>query len=50
LLEGTAGTQVVLKIATDATGKDVHEVTVTPIADDLSLRNPGVDGGEPTQV
>jgi tricorn protease len=39
LLEGTAGTQVVLKIATDATGKDVHDVTVTPIADDLSLRN-----------
>ena len=39
LLEGTAGTQVVLKIATDASGKDAHDVTVTPIADDLSLRN-----------
>jgi tricorn protease len=39
LLEGTAGTQVALKIAADASGKDAHEVTVTPIADDLSLRN-----------
>ena len=39
LLEGTAGTQVALKIATDASGKDAHDVTVTPIADDLSLRN-----------
>jgi tricorn protease len=39
LLEGTAGTQVVLKIAHDAKGKDAHDVTVTPIGDDLSLRN-----------
>jgi tricorn protease len=39
LLEGTAGTQVVLKIASDASGKDVHEITVTPIGDDLALRN-----------
>ena len=39
LLEGTAGTQVVLKIAADAGGKDAHDVTVTPIADDLGLRN-----------
>jgi tricorn protease len=39
LLEGTAGTQVVLKIATDASGRDSHDVTVTPIADDLGLRN-----------
>ena len=39
LLEGTAGTQVVLKIAADASGKDSHDVTVTPIADDLTLRN-----------
>jgi tricorn protease len=41
LLEATAGTQVVLKISRDASGnsKDAHEVTVTPIADDLSLRN-----------
>ncbi|MFZ0798722.1 MAG: PDZ domain-containing protein [Terriglobales bacterium] len=39
LLESTAGTQVVLKIATDASGKDAHEITVTPIADDLGLRN-----------
>jgi tricorn protease len=39
LLEGTAGTQVVLKIAVDASGKDAHDVTVTPIADDLGLRN-----------
>jgi tricorn protease len=39
LLEGTAGTQVVLKIAADAGGKDAHDVTVTPIADELSLRN-----------
>jgi len=39
LLEGTAGTQVVLKIASDASGKDAHEVTVTPIGDDLALRN-----------
>jgi tricorn protease len=39
LLEGTAGTQVVLKIAADAAGKDAHEATVTPITDDLSLRN-----------
>ena len=37
--EGTAGTQVVLKIAADASGKDSHEITVTPIGDDLSLRN-----------
>jgi tricorn protease len=39
LLEGTAGTQIVLKIAADASGKDAHEVTVTPIPDDLNLRN-----------
>lgn len=39
LLEGTAGTQVVLKIASDASGKDAHEITVTPIGDDLALRN-----------
>jgi tricorn protease len=39
LLEGTAGTQVVLKIAADANGKDAHDVTVTPIGDDLGLRN-----------
>lgn len=39
LLEGTAGTQVVLKIASDANGKDAHDVTVTPIGDDLALRN-----------
>ncbi len=39
LLEATAGTQAVLKIATDASGKDAHDVTVTPIVDDLSLRN-----------
>jgi tricorn protease len=39
LLEGTAGTQVVLKIASDASGKGAHEVTVTPIGDDLALRN-----------
>jgi tricorn protease len=39
LLEGTAGTQIVLKIAADAGGKDGHDVTVTPVADDLSLRN-----------
>jgi tricorn protease len=42
-LEGTAGTQVVLKIASDASGKDkdkgAHDITVTPIADELSLRN-----------
>jgi tricorn protease len=39
LLEGTAGTQVVLKTASDANGKDARNVTVTPIGDDLSLRN-----------
>jgi tricorn protease len=39
LLEGTAGTQIVLKIASDANGKDAHDITVTPIPDDLSLRN-----------
>ena len=39
LLEGTAGTQVVLKIASDANGKNAHEVSVTPIGDDLALRN-----------
>jgi len=39
LLEGTAGTQVVLKIAADANGKDAHDVTVTPVGDDLALRN-----------
>jgi tricorn protease len=39
LLEGTAGTQVVLKIAKDANGKDAHDVTVTPIGDELGLRN-----------
>lgn len=39
LLEGTAGTQVVLKIAADANGKDAHDITVTPVGDDLGLRN-----------
>lgn len=39
LLEGTAGTQVTLRIASDASGKDARNVTVTPIGDDLSLRN-----------
>ncbi len=39
LLEGTAGTQVVLKVATAANGKDARDVTVTPIGDDLGLRN-----------
>ena len=39
LLEGTAGTQVVVKIAPDPAGKSAHEITVTPITDDLSLRN-----------
>ena len=39
LLEGTAGTQVVLKVAADANGKDARDVTVTPIGDDLGLRN-----------
>jgi tricorn protease len=39
LLEGTAGTQIVLKIASDASGKGAHEVTVTPVGEDLSLRN-----------
>jgi len=39
LLEGTAGTQVVLKVASDASGKDAHEITVTPIGDELALRN-----------
>jgi tricorn protease len=38
-LEGTAGTQVVLKIASDASGKGAHGVTVTPIGADLNLRN-----------
>jgi tricorn protease len=39
LLEGTARTQVVLKVAADANGKDAHEITVTPIAEETSLRN-----------
>jgi tricorn protease len=39
LLEGTAGTQVVLKIASDASGKGAHDVSVTPIGGDLNLRN-----------
>lgn len=39
LLEGTAQTQIVLKIASDASGKNAHDVTVTPIGDDLALRN-----------
>jgi tricorn protease len=39
LLEGTAGTQVVVKVAADASGKGAHDITVTPIADDLGLRN-----------
>jgi tricorn protease len=39
LLEGTARTQVVLKIAADANGKDAHEITVTPITDETALRN-----------
>lgn len=39
LLEGTARTQIVLKVASDASGKNAHEVTVTPIGDDLALRN-----------
>jgi tricorn protease len=39
LLEGTAGTQVVLKIASDTSGKGAHDVIVTPIGGDLILRN-----------
>ena len=39
LLEGTAGTQVVLKIASEASGKGAHDITVTPIGADLNLRN-----------
>ncbi len=39
LLEGTAGTQITLKVAADAGGKDAHDITVTPIGDDLALRN-----------
>jgi tricorn protease len=39
LLEGTAETQIVLKVASDASGKNAHEVTVTPAGDDLGLRN-----------
>ena len=39
LLEGTAGTQVVLKVAADANGKDPRDITVTPVGDDLGLRN-----------
>jgi tricorn protease len=39
LLESTADTQIVLKIASDATGKNAHEITVTPVGDDLGLRN-----------
>jgi tricorn protease len=39
LLEGTAGTQVVLKIASDPSGKGAHDITVTPIGADLNLRN-----------
>ena len=39
LLEDTSGTQVVLKIAADAGGKNAHDVTVTPIGDETGLRN-----------
>lgn len=39
LLEGTARTQVVLKVASDANGRNAHDVTVTPTGDDLGLRN-----------
>ena len=39
LLEGTAHTQVVLKIAADAAGKDAHEITVTPAAEESALRS-----------
>jgi tricorn protease len=39
LLEGTAGTQITLKIASDPQGKEAHDITVTPIGDDLGLRN-----------
>ena len=49
LLEGTAGTQVTLKIATDANSKDAHDVTVTPVGDDLSLRKLCVDRRESAQ-
>src|SRR5271163_2249463 len=38
-LEATTGTQVVLKVASDAGGKDAREVTVTPVGEDLTLRN-----------
>jgi tricorn protease len=39
LLEATTGTQVVLKVASDASGKDARDVTVTPVGEDLTLRN-----------
>jgi len=39
LLEGTAHTQVVVKVASDAAGKDAHEITVTPVPDEIGLRN-----------
>jgi tricorn protease len=38
-LEGTSGTQITLKVASDPHGKDAHDITVTPVADDLGLRN-----------
>ena len=34
----TAGEQVTLKVASDATGSDAHEVTVVPIASEIALR------------
>ena len=39
LLEATAGTQITLRVASDANGRDARDVTVTPVGDDLNLRN-----------
>jgi len=39
LLENTAGKQVVLRVASDPSGKDARNVTVVPVASENSLRN-----------
>ena len=38
LLEGTAGKSIILKVASDAAGTGAHEISVTPIPSESSLR------------
>ncbi len=39
LLENTAGKQVILKVASDADGKNSREITVVPVTNETALRN-----------